>query len=72
MASQASFPGHSTLQDKDLAQREDKLVRLFVELYETLAPVLNALPRGSRKLQIVRKVRGVEFAITITPKGDSE
>lgn len=69
---QTAFPGHSTLQDKDLAEREDKLVRLFIDLYETLSPVLNALPRGSRRLQIVRKVRGVEFAITLTPKGDRE
>ena len=69
---QSAFPGHSTLENKELAEREDRLTRLFVEMFETLSPVLNALPRGSRQLTIVRKVRGVEFAIKLTPKGDSE
>ena len=69
---QSAFPGHSTLENKDLAEREDKLTRLFVEFFDTLAPVLNGLPRGSRQLVIVRKLRGVEFQIRLTPKGDSE
>ncbi len=72
MSEQTHFPGHHPLQDRELAQREEKLTRLFCDFFDVLSPVLNALPRGSRQLVIVRKVRGVEFAIRLTPKGDTE
>jgi hypothetical protein len=63
---QAFLPGHPQ-PTPEWIERDSQIRQAFIALGQTLQPVLEFLPRGSKSLTIEKNIQGFHYKVTITP-----